>query len=101
MSRTHIPDEYVDYVAGDHEAQQQAFVEIIEKKAPDVVAYLYLGALILAGLGILLAGMVLGHAILLPDATVWPLAVASLLCAAASMWLAFAGAALLTDSLKK
>ena len=33
----------------------------------------------MGGLSILLAGMVIGHLLLLPDATIWPMAVASLL----------------------
>ena len=41
--------------------------------------------LALAALAILLAGMVVGHLVLLPDATVWPLGVASLLCAGLSL----------------
>ena len=33
----------------------------------------------MGGLSILLAGMVIGHLLLLPDATIWPMACASLL----------------------
>lgn len=48
-------------------------------------------ALILCGLAILLAGVVIGHLFLLPDATIWPMAVASLICAAAAFVVAAAG----------
>lgn len=48
-------------------------------------------ALILCGLAILLAGMVLGHLLLLPDATVWPMGVSSMICAAAAFGLAVVG----------
>lgn len=46
-------------------------------------------ALVLAGLAIFFAGMVLGHLFLLPDATVWPMGVVSLMCAGGSAWLAW------------
>lgn len=41
--------------------------------------------LMMAALAVLLAGMVVGHLVLLPTATVWPLGVASLLCAGLSI----------------
>jgi hypothetical protein len=39
----------------------------------------------MGGLSILLAGMVIGHLLLLPDATIWPMAVASLLTGVGSV----------------
>ena len=39
----------------------------------------------MGGLSILLAGMVIGHLLLLPDATIWPMACASLLTGVGSV----------------
>ena len=70
--------------------QEKAHAETDEHPAIEVLPIskaMCLGSLALAGLAIILAGMVLGHLFLLPNATVWPLSCASLICAVASVGL--------------
>jgi len=111
MSKTHLPDDDHDYLnercdmlladcvkhaeihlsPSEQRGRWLTTQAAMEKTAmhPVIPAsdeyrfWLCLGSLAMAVLAILLAGLVLAHVLLLPDATVWPLGVAAMICAGA------------------
>jgi len=58
---------------------------------PNYGDWLCLGSMVVSVVAVLLCGLVVAQVILLPDATVWPLGVAALICAAAAAGLGWFG----------
>jgi len=58
---------------------------------PNYGDWLCLGSMVVSVVAVLLSALVLAQVYLLPDATVWPLGVAALICAAAAAGLGWFG----------
>ena len=73
------------------EANNETQMHLVEAKPCPYAEVFCVGSLTTAGLAIILAGIVLVHVVLLPDATVSPMSIASLICGASSGLMAWAG----------
>ena len=73
------------------EANNETQMHLVEAKPCPYAEAFCFGSLALAGLAIVLAVVVIGHVVLLPDATTWPMSIASLICGASSGLMAWAG----------
>ena len=66
-------------------------LHLVQPSSDEYAPWLCLASVAVAALTILLFGLVLAQVILLPDATVWPMGVAALICAGASAGLGWFG----------
>ena len=73
------------------EANNETQMHLVQESPCEYAPACCLGSAALAGLAIILAGIVLGHVVALPDATIWPMSVASLICGVSSGVMAWAG----------
>ena len=91
MSQTPLPDDDRDYLQERADRlryldQERAHAETQEHpviKSDEYSFWFCLGSLAMAALATLLLFLVVLHRVYLPDATVWPMGVAALICAGA------------------